>query len=308
MKYVPKAITRTVGRTVLKTQKNSPAILFAAGIVGMGATVVLACKATLRVEEVLTSHEKEMLEIGRLERNTNYGRTGAVEMNRERQQVTLKTTGKLLKLYAPTAVAGVITIACLTTSHRQLTQRNTALTAAYVSLQQFLESYRGRVRKEIGEEKERDVYYASTPAELVQDTPDGPKKIYGSRPIGSSPYSCVFDETKKGIFQDSYEFNVHYIGLQAAKLTDKLRSQGHLFLNDVYNSFYVDHTATGQVCGWFIGHPDSDDFVDISITPLHDGMGSLLLDFNVAGNVYEMLGDGNDRDSGFRKKILGRRT
>ena len=58
MKYVPKAVTRTIGLSILRTKKNSPQLLFAAGLVGFGATVVLACKATMKVENVLTDHEK----------------------------------------------------------------------------------------------------------------------------------------------------------------------------------------------------------------------------------------------------------
>jgi len=302
MKYVPKSVTRAVGRTVLKTQKNSPTLLFVGGIVGVVGATVLACKATLQVEEVLTEHEKQKMDIGRSMNRPGVS-IATQEVDIQQRQLMLSTAGKLAKLYAPPVIVMSISIMCLTKSHRILSDRNAQLTAAYVGLQKFLESYRGRVREALGEEREKDVYYASTPVALVEDTPEGPKKVMGSRPIGGSPYSCVFDETKEGLFQDSYEFNLHYIRLRERNLTDKLRSQGYLFLNDVYSVFDVAHTATGQICGWYIGHPDSDDFVEIKPTPLHDGRGSILLDFNVAGNVYEMLGDGNDRDSGFRKKL-----
>jgi len=198
---------------------------------------------------------------------------------------------QVTRLYAPAAVVGVISITCLTKSHRQLTQRNTALTAAYVGLQNFLEGYRGRVRQEIGQEKERDIYYASTPVELIEDGEDGPRKVYGSRPNQMSPYSVIWDE-RSGVWQDSDEYNRHYIRLHEGFLTDKLRAQGYLFLNDVYKEFDIPITQTGQTDGWMIPHPKSDDFVEIRITPLHDFHGSLMLDFNCAGVVYDMLDDG----------------
>jgi hypothetical protein len=296
MKYVPKTVSRAVGRTVLRTRKNSPTLLFAAGVVGFAGTVVLACKATMRVDEIMTTHEKQMLEVQRT-------RIPSLEQQHEERKIVLGTTIQLGREYAPAVICGVVSVLCLTKSHRILTERNTQLTAAYVGLQQFLESYRGRVREKIGEEEERGVYYASTPVELVKDGENGPEKIFGSSPIGGSPYSCVIDETKRGIFQESLDFNINFVRIQQNNMTNKLRAQGYLFLNDVYSCFNVSHTATGQICGWFIEDQDSVDFVDITVTPLHDGRGSFMLDFNVAGNVFHMLGDGDSKDHDVREKL-----
>ncbi len=296
MKYVPKSVTRVIGRQVLRTRIHAPQILFVTGLGAVVGGAVLACKATLEVEDVLVDHNKNMLDVSRL-------KNPEVSYERERRIVTLHTTGRLMKLYAPATVTMGVGVVCLTRSHQLLVQRNTALTAAYVGLQRFLEGYRGRVREEIGEDREKAVYYASTPVELVEDTKKGPKVVYGSAPTGSSPYSCVIDESKRGIFQDTLAFNKNYVAIQQQLLTDKLRSQGYLFLNDVYTRFDVSHTFTGQICGWFVGHPDSDDFVDISVTPLHDGRGSIMLDFNVGGNVAEMLGGGSDSDHPFTQKV-----
>jgi hypothetical protein len=297
MKYVPNSISRAVGRTVLRTRKNSPTLLFAAGVVGFAGTVVLACKATMEVDSILTSHEKQKLEIDRVVHSTS------TEIDAAHRKLVLGTTIQLGRAYGPTVVCGVVSVLCLTKSHRILTERNTQLTAAYVGLQQFLESYRGRVREKIGEEEERGVYYASTPVELVQDGENGPEKIYGSSPIGGSPYSCVIDETKRGIFQESLDFNINFVRIQQNNMTNKLRAQGYLFLNDCYDCFDVSHTAIGQICGWFIEDNDSVDYVDITITPLHDGRGSFMLDFNVVGNVFQMLGDGDSKDHDVREKL-----
>lgn len=46
-------LTRTFNRTGLKLKKHSPEILLAAGIVGVVASGVMACKATLKVEEII---------------------------------------------------------------------------------------------------------------------------------------------------------------------------------------------------------------------------------------------------------------
>lgn len=288
MKYVPKAITRTAGRTLLKAQKNSPTLLFVAGVGGVVAATVLACRATLKVEDVITNTHDEMTNAEML-RSRN--QSTEHEYNAQKRHIVLNGAFSITKLYGPALVVGVVSIGCLTKSHRQLTQRNAALTAAYVSLQNFLEGYRGRVREAIGEEKERDVYYASTPVELVEDTKDGPKKLYGSKPGQMGPYSVIWDE-RSSVFQDDPAYNVSLVRIQEQLLTDKLRADGYLFLNDIYKRFDIPATQTGQLCGWMIPHPTSDDFVEIKIIPMRDLNGSVALDFNVAGVVYDMLDDG----------------
>jgi len=291
MKYVPNAITRVVGRTVLKTQKNSPQLLFAAGIVGFGATVVLACRATLQLEDILVDTQKHLLETDRLKHQKNslgVRRFTDEDLNKDKARIYFDSTLKMGKLYAPAIVIGVASVACLTKSHRIMNERNATLTAAYVGLQKFLEDYRGRVRQEVGQDRERDVYYASTPVELVEDGPNGPVKVFGSAPGQKSPYSAVFDD-KNGNWQDANEYNINFIRIQEQLLTDKLRAQGSLLLNEVYDRLDLPRTPTGAMCGWMVGHKNSDDFVEINIMPLHDFHGTLALDFNVAGVVYDML-------------------
>lgn len=291
MKYVPNAITRVVGRTVLKTQKNSPQLLFAAGIVGFGATVVLACRATLQLEDILVDTQKHLLETDRLKHQKNslgVRRFTDEDLNKDKARIYFDSTIKMTKLYAPAIVIGVASVACLTKSHRIMNERNATLTAAYVGLQKFLEDYRGRVRQEIGQDRERDVYYASTPVELVEDGPNGPVKVFGSSPGSKSPYSAVFDD-KNGNWQDAHEYNINFLRIQEQLLTDKLRAQGSLMLNEVYDRLDMPRTQTGALCGWLVGHPNSDDFVELDIQPLHDFHGTLMVDFNVAGVVYDML-------------------
>jgi hypothetical protein len=286
MKYVPKVVSRTVAHEALRVRHHSPALLFGAGVVGLGATVVLAVRATLKVEEVLLDHAKDMSDVNRVDRS-NALRDTSVDYDRERRHITVKTALRLSKLYAPTAVAGVVTLACLTGSHRQLTNRNTALTAAYVGLQRFLDDYRGRVREEIGSDREKNVYYASTPVELVEDTKNGPKKVFGSKPGLKSPYAGLFMEGNPN-WQSNTNMNIHFIRLQADFMTQRLRANGHLFLNEIYDALAMPRTPAGQLCGWAIRDKRSDDFVDIEVIQTHDHHGTLMLDFNVAGDVMDM--------------------
>jgi Family of unknown function (DUF6353) len=52
-KLIPVVISSKAARQVLVLQKHSPRILFVAGIAGALTSTVLACRATLKVSEVL---------------------------------------------------------------------------------------------------------------------------------------------------------------------------------------------------------------------------------------------------------------
>lgn len=287
MKYVPQAVTRAVGRTVLKTQKNSPTILFVVGVTGAVAATVLACRATLKAQPVVDHMKKDLIDIDVIQSRRQVNQE---EARSHRARIMTETAFELTKLYAPSVILGSVSIFCLTKSHRQLTQRNAALTGAYVSLQQFLDGYRARVRKEIGEEREKDVYYASTPIELTETTGKGTKKTTVQRPTQMGPYAQIWDE-RSSTFQHLPEYNIHFIKLQEDFLTDKLRAQGYLFLNQVYEAFDLPVNAQGQMNGWIIPSDKSDDFVEIKWTEMYNQQRSIMLDFNVAGTVYQLLDD-----------------
>ena len=57
---MPKSLTRTVARSLLKAKKSSPTIFFATGVVGVVGSAVLASKATLRLDETLDKIESRI--------------------------------------------------------------------------------------------------------------------------------------------------------------------------------------------------------------------------------------------------------
>lgn len=288
MKYVPKAVTRAVGRTVLRTQKNSPTILFVAGVSGAVTATVLACRATLKAQPVVDHMKKDLIDVDVVE-----SRRGLAHEEARQQRAHIMVNGALeiTKLYAPAFVIGSVSIFCLTKSHRQLTQRNAALTGAYVSLQQFLDGYRARVRQEVGEAREKDIYHASTPIELTEEQAKGQKKTTVMRPTQTGPYAVMWDARSSTFQQGNDEYNIHFIKLKEDYLTDKLRAQGYLFLNTILEEFDIPVVPHGQVVGWIIPSDRSDDFVEIKWTELYNQQRSFMLDFNVAGDVHDMLDD-----------------
>jgi hypothetical protein len=110
------------------------------------------------------------------------------------------------------------------------------------------------------------------------------------RPTETGPYAVMWD-ARSSTFQPHNEYNIHFLKLQEDFLTDKLRAQGYLFLNTVLEAFDIPVTPHGQLVGWIIPSDRSDDFVEIKWTEMYNQQRSLLLDFNVAGDVHNMLDD-----------------
>jgi hypothetical protein len=57
---IKNAISRTTGRGGLLLKKNSPEILLGVGVVGIIASTVMACKATLKVDDILNDADEKI--------------------------------------------------------------------------------------------------------------------------------------------------------------------------------------------------------------------------------------------------------
>jgi hypothetical protein len=282
---LPEVITRNVGRQILTLRKQSPNIAFVGGIVGILGATFLACKATLKLEDTLEEISSDIKGAKSLNEKETYP---AEEYRKDVMYAYGKASMQIVKLYGPAVVLGSASIGLLTSSHVQLTRRNSALMAAYATLQKAYDDYRDRVRAELGEEKELDLYHAAT-REVVKGEED---KVTAD-PNQWSPYARFFDEASSHWVKNP-ELNRIYIQCQQNYANDLLRSRGHVFLNEVYDMLDFERTKAGQVVGWVIGK-DGDNYVDFGIYRAFNSLfvngreRTILLDFNVDGVIYDKI-------------------
>jgi hypothetical protein len=295
MKLVPNAVSRQVFRTALVTSKHSPKILFGVGVVGFGVTVVMACKATLKVDEVLSDHEKKMIDVNTVQ-HVKYTDS---ERRHDKAILYSQTSYKLVKLYGPALAVGTLSVAALTGSHHILTKRNAGLTAAYTALAEGFNAYRQRVRDDLGAEADVKFRYGTTTREIAEDTPEGPvvKTITGVGPHGASVYAKFFDQTNLN-WNSKAELNRIFLAGVQNYMNDRLHAHGHLFLNEVYDALGIDRTQAGAVVGWVLNN--GDNYVDFGLYNARNDQarafvngheGAVLLDFNVDGPVHNLIGE-----------------
>lgn len=299
---IPTPVVRLATRALVKTQKNSPTLLLGAGVVGVVTSTVMACKATLKLQE--------LVEDGKLRgtvddiRELQHEHYSEQDRRRDLALVYTKTAISITKLYAPSVTLGALSLGCLVGSNRILNTRNAGLMAAYATLEKGFDEYRARVLEEAGPEKERELRYAkgvehiknedgTTTTVLAKKNPD----VVGK--VGASIYARFFDEHSPN-WSRTPAYNQMFIRCQQNYANDLLRARGHLFLNEVYDMLGLPRSMEGQVVGWVLGNREGvgDEYVDFGVFEgdvwsaqqfINGDERSILLDFNVDGVVHDKI-------------------
>ena len=300
MKFVPSAVTRAVGNQRLLASKNAPSVLFGVGVVGSVASTVLACRATLKLDDVVTEAQMDLHTAKSINMPDRYSESD------RRKDITLiyaRQVGKVIRLYTPAALVGGASILCLTKSHNILQERNLALAAAYAAVDKAFEEYRVRVVEKYGEDQDREFRYATEEIEYTNpETGKVETQKVLSRDNDHSMYARFFDEYSPSWSKEP-EYNLLFLRCQQNWANDLLKARGHVFLNEVYDMLGIGRSKAGAVVGWMISD-DGDNFIDFGVFEADNEMardfvngreGSILLDFNVDGVIYDRITDHGER-------------
>ena len=141
-------------KTKLGIKKHSPEILVAAGI-GTGiVAAIVACKQTIKANNIVAEARKSLQNI---EDVKELAANNEVEYTEENEQEDRKTIGMqvavgMVKTYALPVGLGVLSITCILAGHHILKKRNVALAAAYSALSTDFMNYRKRVVNKYGKD------------------------------------------------------------------------------------------------------------------------------------------------------------
>lgn len=307
------SVTRKFYRAKLSLKKHSPEILVGAGIVGVVASGVLACKATLKVNETL---EESRANIEKIKAATEKGVTEAgkeytEEDSKNDLKITYIQTGvKLAKLYALPVGVGAVSIAAILGGHNILRKRNIALATSYAALFNDFKGYRSRVVERFGEDLDKELKYnlkIKQIEEIVADE-DGSETTVKKEvqvmngpadPSQYSQFARFFDNGCSG-WDDNPEYSLMFLNQQQNYANEKLKRQGYLFINDVFEMLGIPKCKEGQTHGWVYDekNPIGDNFIDFGIYNIHieknrdfvNGYEKvILLDFNHDGNIMKYI-------------------
>lgn len=302
-------VSRTIHKAGFQVKKHSPEILIVAGVIGTVTSAVMACKATTKVGKIVDEHNEQIEAVYEAVETgvTNAGEAYTDEDSKKDLAIIYTQTGlKYVKLYAPAVILGTLSITAMVSSSVILRKRNVALAAAYATVDKGFKEYRGRVIERFGKDLDRELRYNIKAKEIEETVVDEDgnettvkKTVEVANVNTESDYARFFDDGCTGWTKNA-EYNLMFLRQQQAWANDKLKAEGRLFLNDVYGMLGIPKTKAGQVVGWVYDekNPIGDNYVDFGIYDLYDERKrsfvngyerSILLDFNVDGNIWELM-------------------
>lgn len=295
---VGECISRMGHRAILKAKIHSPELLIGAGIVSVVGGVVLCCKATLKIEGVLDNNleYKNKIAQAREEMPDQYSEKDAA---RDAVVLRVQTGAKLAKLYAPGVLSIAVGIGCFFASYGILKKRQVLLVGAYNALVSDFNDYRNRIRNiENGPAIDRAAMIGDACLKGGDDM-NLESNARGTRRM-DSPYVKCFSGQYSVEWARDGNLNYTFLKQQERWANERLRANGHLFLNEVLDLLGLDRTESGALTGWLYDW-DNDNKVSFGfdnpnsiayISPADVARGDhneFILDFNVDGVICDKI-------------------
>lgn len=297
-------------KTKLGIKKHSPEILIAAGIgTGIVATIV-ACKQTIKANDIVAEARKSLQNI---EDVKELAANNEVEYTEENEQEDRKTIGMqvavgMAKTYALPVGLGILSITCILAGHHILKKRNVALAAAYSALSTDFMNYRKRVVNKYGKDVDfmlKNGLEKQIVANQVVDPETGEVKETKEEVLTYegdklSQYARVFDEVGSTQWTPSADHNRAFLLMEQNYFNERIRTRGYIFLNEVYERLGFRPTKAGSVVGWVYQNADYEG-IDFGIFTAHTQKAaeflegtepSIILDFNVQGDILSLVTEG----------------
>lgn len=300
-------VTRGLNKAGFQLKKHSPEILIVAGVAGAVTSAVMACKATTKLNDILEESKEQVDKIHEaMEHPENLPEEYTEEDGKKDLTIVYTQTAvKLLKLYGPSIVLGGLSITAILTSNNIMRKRNIAIAAAYTAVDKSFKDYRGRVVERFGKDLDRELRYNIKKEEveetIVDEKTGKEKTVKKTIDVANdvSEFAKFFDDGCTGWTKDP-ELNLALLLKQQAFANDKLKANGYLYLNEVYDMLGIPRTKAGQIVGWIYDekNPIGDNYVDFGIFDSNKVKNrdfvngyerTILLDFNVDGNILNLM-------------------
>jgi hypothetical protein len=286
------AVMKATKQTEFYVRRNGPTILTTVGVAGFVATTAFTIRATAKAIDAMPALSKRVHEARDKAVAEDLNAKAASE---ELARAYLRNGVELAKIYGPTFTIGSASIVCILAGHGMMLKRQTQLVALYTALDASFKTYRARVAEKIGAEEERELYKRPNMRALDQLDGEEGEPIYDVNVNGPlpSPYARFFDESSPN-WRKTPEYNLMFLRAEQDWANNKLKANGHLFLNEVYDALGLERSQAGQLVGWMEGAEGGDGFVDFGLYAQGDEGNrafvnilepTVLLDFNVDGVI-----------------------
>lgn len=286
---------KLLGKVKLGAKRNAPELLLGGALITGTATVILTGRASIKAKELADQRAVDKAAMAYKLSKDGYSEE---EIEVEIRKTFVSYALSLAKEYAVPVALYAATVGMIFGSYKIQKNRQVALsaalascTAAYKTLVNKLQTgaAAGLTAKEVLDGIE--VAHSVDP-----ETGELTVEKYQGEPIDTSVYKVRFDEYSTVWEKDKF-VNEMTLKCEENWANDKLRLQGYLFLNDVYDRLGLPRTKTGQIVGW-LAEGDGDGYVDFGVfdcegyQDVRYNRNAFDLNFNVDGDILSKFGKG----------------
>lgn len=254
-------------RAWFQVKKYSPELCLGGGLIAGATCIVLACKASMKVPEVVEEHKEQMDE---------------AETNIEKRKIYISTGKKLAKLYTPAACAGTASTALLLTSYGITKKRNGLLATSLAAVTGKFEDYRKKVAEEFGEDTDLrlagDLIESKVKKTLVDEETGEVTEVETGETetvwngysrharfwgVGNKWYDDVLAKTNP-------MYNAEVLLEVEEYFNRLLRSRGYIFLSDIYDYFNMQVSFEARNAGWIYDPKKGDHQISFGLHNVHN--------------------------------------
>ncbi len=298
-------VVSKTARPMLVLSKYSPQIMLTVGVAGVVVSTVMACKATLKAEDILNDHQDNLIKVKSV-KEQNLANYTQEDYQKDITTVYARSAVEFVKLYGPAVSLSLLSLGLIVGSHGIMQKRNTAVMAAYSLVANSFKQYRKRVVEAAGEGKDHEYRYGLKKEKItIQETDEsGNSKSVKievnslGKEDGEGLYSRYFSRDTSTQYNGIPGYDALFLQGQENYANDLLRVRGHVFLNEVYSMLGMEHTTAGALAGWIKDPMDGDGYISFGIFDPENNnyrgfmsghLDKILLDFNVDGIIYDLI-------------------
>ena len=295
MKINKNNVTRGLNKIKLLGIKHSPTIFMVAGLTGVVAGTVMACKATRKYDKLKEERDSDITQM------EEYVADERVDYSQEDMDKDVTITNKkyyvdVIKTFAPTVGVMALSFASIINGHRILNKRNASLVAAYTALDSAYKKYRERVKEAVGEDKESLIFNGVRKIDKDDNGKVTNVERVNNADFEDNPYWRIFDETNPNYDSRDPEANIIFLKSIQRYMNDRLIARGVVFLNEVYEALGMEKTDYGQTVGWLYKKGTGDNYITFDIFKDYNSTflngcskSACILNFNVDGVVLNKV-------------------
>lgn len=281
------SIQNVIGKVKLGAKRNAPELLLGLGVVAGTACVVTTGKASLKAGKIHDRMKEDSMTLSDVLESCQITEE---EFKKEIRGVYTKYALDLAKEFALPVGLYAVTVASVFASYKIQKNRQLALSAALTAC---TTAYAGLVAKlrsgaEHGLTAQEVIDGVEVKTTVNEETGEVTTEKVQGAPV-ESLYNIRFDRYSTAWEKDKFQ-NEATLRSEENWANDRLRLQGYIFLNDIYDRLGLPRTKHGQIVGW-VSNGDGDNFVDFGIKDASEyedvrfDANAFDLEFNVDGDI-----------------------